>query len=600
MSNGRTGPEIPRQCGFAGVFVAALVILFLCVWNYGYLIVETNDRVPASMAPLIERETGVQVATDDIRVGVYDSPATHRFFREMRFDYESLMESWREFLRGLGFAYRPFYRIDRIGEFDVVIFPFSSCLSDYEARRIKEYLAGGGSILMTGAVGSRYDDGRWRDEPVFGDIVGARFVGNANPSPRGPARLVLNRTLPVSLRRTPRAVLEVPVYNQVLAVRPVGTRMKTVASTGFSAGEDKVEQLTAFSVGPYLKGRVAWSGFRLGAFPPGNEILERAFRELFANTITWLGDLPRISAPLWPGDSDAALGLIVELNTENLPQVIERLASMDAPVALLMTPRQAAQFAKLPGAGDLRAEWIIRLDRAYLAAMTNSPEGWLERLRERVSALAGKPVRGVFFEAIKPRRAARMALRAGFAYLLSPPVDTIEEFPEIYASRRPLGPFEAPEVLSLAPFGRSLPEAVEPTGCHFVLLDSEEFLANPDPFAFAAGSEDRLWVTFPGDIVAWRSDRNSVVMEEEFLPGGRVRLGISNGSYGEFTDFPFRIRFLQPVEEVSIWPKEVGNPPPTVLSKDGAVWTFSISRFRSGRTHEYIFTPLEKTDQPEG
>jgi len=585
--------EIPPQNRFLGVLIAAVIIVGLCCWNYWYLIIETNDRVPPELAPLVERETGATVARDDVRIGVFESLTTRRFFREMDFDYSGVLKEWNDFLRSLGFTFNDFARIEQIEDFDVVIFPFSSCLSEYEARRIKEYIAAGGAVLMTGAVGSRFNDGRWRDQPVYGDIIGARFVGNANPSPQGPARLQLNRQTPVSLRLNPRSIIDIPVYNQVLVVRPFGSRMESVATTVFSAGEGRTETLTAFNVGPYLQGKVAWSGFRLGSHPAGNETIERAVKELFTNTIAWLADRPRVSTPLWPAGYQAALALVVDAESESRLRLLTRIAAVGKPVGVLVAPHEARSFADLPGAKDLDIEWILHIDREFLTAVSEKPTGWLTGVRQRMESIFGKPVHGIRYEALTSRQAAEEALEGGFSYLLAPPSETIEEYPEIYTSRRMLGPLESPEVLSLAPFRTSLPESSEPTDCDFVLLTVDEFLASANLQTRLGEREGFLWVTTPSQIVAWRADRNSVVMNEEFLPGNRLRLNISNGSYREFENFPFRVHFQEPVESVAVWPKAVGVPPPEVLSGEGRDWTFAIRNFRSGRTLEYIFTPDE-------
>ncbi len=585
---------IPKQSGFAGVFVAALVILGLCVWNYWYLLLETNDRMPRIFKPFLQEEGFAAAGETEMRVGVYDSAATRRFFRGMRFDYAGILDSWDRLLRQLGYSHRTFYQIDRIDDFDLLILPFTSCLSDYEAERIKDFVARGGSIFLSGAVGSRFADGAWRDEPIFGDIIGARFAGNANPGPRGPARLTLARDLPVSLRWTPRSVLEIPSYNQVLVVRPIGGRMDVVATAPFFREEETFDELSAFAIGNYLKGRVAWSGFRLGAFPPGDETAERAFRELFTNTIAWLTDRPRVTTPLWPEGKTAALGLVVEASPGEAPRLLSRVDAAGLPLGILVTPREAREVAALPGANLLDVEWILHLDREYLAALGSSPDRWLVSIRKRMEGVLGRPVRGLLHEGARTRSAAETALAAGFDYLLAPPTDGIEQYPEIYASRRPKGPFEPPKTLSLAPFRTSLPGEVAPTDCFFVVLPGADFLALEDPLAFAGKHREDLWVAHPSDLVAWRSDRNSVVMNEEFLPSDRLRLRISNGSYSEFTDFPFSIRFREAVEGVSVWPKAVGQPPPEFVSRKGDSWTFAIGRFRPGMTLEFIFTPRDE------
>jgi len=59
-----------------------------------------------------------------------------------------------------------------------------------------------------------------------------------------------------------------------------------------------------------------------------------------------------------------------------------------------------------------------------------------------------------------------------------------------------------------------------------------------------------------------------------------------------FPQFPFTIHFKKTVSDVAIWPKAVGVPPPKVLSKSPTSWTFAIENFQSGRTLEYIFTPI--------
>ncbi|MFP4492516.1 MAG: hypothetical protein ACLFRP_01330, partial [Puniceicoccaceae bacterium] len=573
---------------------AAVIILGLCVWNYWYLLLETNDGIPRIFKPVL-REAGIAPGGEsEVRVGVYESAATGRFFREMRFDYTGVLDSWERFLRQLGYSHKTFGRIDRIDEFDLLVLPFTSCLSDYEADRIKDFLARGGAVFLSGAVGSRFEDGAWRDEPVFGDIIGARFAGNANPGPRGAARLTLARDLPVSLRWTPRGVLEIPSYNQVLVVRPIGGRMSVVATAPFFRDEETFDELSAFCIGSYLKGRVAWSGFRLGAFPPGDETAERAFRELFTNTIAWLTDRPRVTTPQWPDGKTAALGLVVDAAPGEAPRLLSRLREEGLPVGVLVTPREAREFAALHGLDSSDVEWILHIDRDHRAGRRASPDDWLVLMRKRMERVLGRPVKGLLHEDVRTRSAAETALAAGFDYLLAPPADGIEQYPEIYASRRPKGPFEPPEALSLAPYRTTLPGGVAPTDCFFVVLPGAGFLELDDPLAFAGERREDLWVAHPSDLVAWRSDRNSVVMNEEFLSSDRLRLRISNGSYSEFTDFPFSIRFREAVEGISVWPKAVGQPPPELVSREGDSWTFAIRRFRPGVTLEFIFTPRKK------
>lgn len=589
---------IPAQAGIGGVLVAGFLILAICVWNFWYLILETNDRIPADLDPLIPKSFEAARYENELRIGVYDSAATRLFYRQMRFDYESLLKSWRTFLGDMGFSYQAFRRIDELRDYDLIILPFTSCLSDYEADRIKEFVSQGGRLFMTGTVGARFEDGSWRDEPVFGDIVGARFVGNANPSPQGPARLNLNRDLPVSLRWTPRRSLEIATYNEVLVVRPIGTRMNIVASAPFYREDDSYDELAAICYGSYLKGRIVWSGIRIGAAPIGDETAERAFRELFSNLMIWLTDRPRVTTPTWPAGKRAALGLVIQASDSSPLRLVSQIKQVDAPLGVLVTPRQARAFAEMPGLRGLPIEWILHLDRPLMNIIRSAnPNARVDPAKRRVERLLNTRIRGVMVEGMRPREFARMGLDAGFDYILAPPTDGIEEYPEIYASKRERGPFAAPEVLSLAPFRTSIPEKVSPTDCFFVLLQAEEFLGlEAEEQSLAILGREDIWTTQPHEIVSWRSDRNAVVMDEEFLPDQRLRVRISNGSYSEFAGFPLNIDFGESFETVLIWPKAVGQPPPVLLSNDAGDWSYQIERFRPGMTLEYIFTPQRQTE----
>ncbi|MEM0966281.1 MAG: hypothetical protein AAGJ81_09055 [Verrucomicrobiota bacterium] len=592
----KTSESIPQQAGFFGIFIAALLILAACLWNYWYLIIETNDRIPERFQALVPSSSAFKEYEQKLQIGIYDSASTRRLYRAVRFDYSRVMATWENFLRSIGFAHRQFFKIDEIKQFDLVILPFTSCLSDYESDQIKEFVSEGGSLFMTGAVGSRHEDGIWRDEPVFGDIVGARFVGNANPSPLGPARLELNRNLPVSLRWTPRKSLEIPTYNEVLVTRPIGTRMKTVATAPYYRGEDSFDMLTAFCYGHYLGGRIAWSGFRIGAFQTGDETAERAFRELFSNVLAHLTDRPRVVTPTWPEDKSAAMATIVKVPEEDPYRFVAEATQQKRPVSLLVTPREVRQLGEHAGLGSLDIEWILHLDEGYMDTLQSPAPGWLEGLRAQVGESLNAEIQGVKIDGLRSREAALLALGAGFSYLLAPPTNNIEEYPEIYASSRKAGPLESPTVLSLAPYRTTVPESISPTDCFFVLLDGDRYLET-DEFKPEGVSPSDVWFTLPIEIVNWRSDRNSVVMNEQFLPNDRLSLSISNGSYTEFTDFPFTIRFDRPVEKVNIWPKAVGLKPPKLLSRKGQNWTFLIEKFQPGRTLEYIFTPLGEGEE---
>jgi len=590
--NGKKSKEIPRQAGFFGVFIGALLILGFCSWNYWYLLLETNDRLPESFQSVFPKNQVLSGYTDPVSIGVYDSAATRRVYRTMRFDYGRVLSSWGDFLRRLGLPYSEFLRIDQIDNYDLVILPFTSCLSDYEADRIKNFIADGGAVFMTGAVGSRFEDGSWRDEPIFGDIVGGRFVGNANPSPKGPARLELNRNLTVSLSWTPRKSLTIPPYNEVLVIRPIGTRMEIVARAPYYRGDGSYDNLVAFCYGPYLDGQFAWSGFRIGAYPTGDETAERAFRELFSNVIGMLADRPRVTTTTWPDEKMAALGLVIEVNDGLSLRLMNKISKTETPVSLLVSPREVKQLAESPGIRTMNVEWILHLETEYLTTVSSTPNLWLNKLKARTESLLGSKIFGVAFENLRLRQAAELALDAGFSYLLSPPTENIQEYPEIYASKRPMGPLEVPQVLSLAPYQRTLPKSLNPTDCILVMLTEDEFLEEEDLLSFAGNKKDDIWTTHPIDIVNWRSDRNSVVMDREFLPNDRLRLRMSNGSYSVFPQFPFTIHFKKTVSDVAIWPKAVGVPPPKVLSKSPTSWTFAIENFQSGRTLEYIFTPI--------
>ncbi|MGE9291551.1 MAG: hypothetical protein ACQKBT_11205, partial [Puniceicoccales bacterium] len=367
-------------------------------------------------------------------------------------------------------------------------------------------------------------------------------------------------------------------------VRPIGSRMKVVARAPYYQQDETYDDLVAICYGRYLKGRIAWSGVRIGASPSGDETAERAFRELFANMIVWLTDRPRITTPTWPGNCEAALGLVLEAPESSALRFFAKIKEIDHPLGMLVTPKQAREFSEIPGIESLPVEWILHIDSDYLHLVEEAENSDnLKITKRRVEEMLRTVVAGVRVDDVRSRDVANLALEAGFSYLLAPPTDGIEEYPEIYASMREMGPLEAPVVLSLAPFRESLPERISPTDCFFVLLPAETFLDTPLPLRFPGIEENQeLWMTYPAEIVNWRSDRNSVVMDQEFLPDDRLRLRISNGSYTEFHQFPFTIGFGDEIEEVLVWPKAVGQAPPDLVSRNQGNWSYEIERFRPG------------------
>lgn len=587
---------IPFQSSLGLFVLCAAVLIFLAVYNYRVLVLETNDRVPPILQPVMQF-TGVErtVETHPARVGIFDSLSTRRFFREMNVNHSESVRSWLSFTNRLGLDASTFQSVDELSSFDIVILPETVSLSAYETRQLKSFIAGGGGIFLVGAVGSRDETGRWQTLPFFGDIVGMRFVGNANPSPLGPARLAIENQAEISLSWTPRQQITVPSYNQVLVGRIVEQRATPVVKTAFFQADDQPLRLSAFAYGPYLSGRFVWSGFNLSPQGPNDATGERAIDELFSESLIWLSNLPRVRTPVWPRGNDQALSLVLKLEPADLPRLENfrnsRLADM--PVTLLIPSARMDEYAKALGPLPTGVEVALQVSQDSLRhyADPNDAGVWLRTQRERASRLFGREVYGLRMYRVSPRVYSRVALRSGFTYFLAEPTGEIEDFPEIFATARLEGLLRPPRKIAFAPFQNFQPdEEGRPSG--IVLVNFGE-LFGPEP-KFTAGDllrDNAVWLSTVAENVRWRTVRNAVVMDREFLPGGRLRINLSNGSYETLEDFPFLVTLPRATQSVAVWPKAVRMRAPQSREVEPGLWEFSLDEFVGGRTYEFILTP---------
>lgn len=295
----------PRPRTFALCLALGAVVL-LCVQVGVYLLIlqDTVGGVAFLTAP---RPRDPSMTHERLAV-VLKSEATAQLWS--REGHEQKLRAWTEALEAAQLPYRvvpePMLP-DALGHATVLILPAAACLGEPARGAVQAFLALGGGVVATGAVGARNGDCSWRGWDLLTQLTGAEQI--AAVSPAG-AVFAAFRGGEFSEGETPAGYrLELPYQELVLVetqhppayasdwrLRPVRNSLPSASAL-----------VTRHEVG---RGRVVWLGFDesgAGRRQAPQHILEA----YLGASAAYAGREPLATVATWPGRRPAAATVIV-------------------------------------------------------------------------------------------------------------------------------------------------------------------------------------------------------------------------------------------------------------------------------------------------
>ncbi|MCD6360650.1 MAG: beta-galactosidase, partial [Armatimonadetes bacterium] len=158
----------------------------------------------------------------------YSPPSIHGATATGLFDYRDRLRNYQTNLTNIGkvlqechyqynFIHEEQMRNGELSDYRVLIMPWSSCVSEAEARVIEEFVRGGGTLIADSFCGVR--DGHGAPRAMLDDIFGVRQPLDAPEL--APAELTVGGDVPASLRGL-EELGAVPVASGASGVEPAG------------------------------------------------------------------------------------------------------------------------------------------------------------------------------------------------------------------------------------------------------------------------------------------------------------------------------------------------------------------------------------------
>ncbi len=304
---------------------------------------------------------------------LFDSRRNADYFPGEGF-YAGELDRWRDLLTEAGGRIREVGTADELRDVDVsevLVLPEAPCLSTPERSAILEHVARGGSLVSNSALGARDGACDWLGWQTLARLTGAEAAVEL------PTREALYLTVPggvalspgldpgtrIELRPDRSVALRLPgarVYWSDWAMNPAPD------GQGSRAGVAAVADRTAAG------GRIAWYGLRVGqAAGPADEV---HLRRLVTNGVRWAAGIASASPSPWPGGSQAAMVLTLDVESEprnalGVAQLLERERLPGSFFAVTQIVAEDEDLARaLALAGELGSQTASHIPLAGLTA----------------------------------------------------------------------------------------------------------------------------------------------------------------------------------------------------------------------------------------
>ena len=281
----------------------------------------------------------------DQPIYLYSSPNTAQYVRTQETSYENTLGRWRKYLKRYGKNYRDLSKAELAGAVDpgVLILASAQVLDDEEKRSIAEFVARGGSIWGTWAVGSRSLDGRFTGYDYLERLFNLKVLGRYKVDtewflmPFGDGPL----TWPVPAGRR----MAVGEISDDMLIRVQSDNLAAVFMDWMRTKEE------AGPGGAIAFNESGASRFVYFAFPEKawNYHKQSDWNAILDSTMAWLRREPRVFKGAWPSGKHAAH--LMEMDTEDkffsAPNFATHLESIGAKGTFYCLTSMAVQHPKI-------------------------------------------------------------------------------------------------------------------------------------------------------------------------------------------------------------------------------------------------------------
>ena len=182
-----------------GIYLPAFVIGGLALLALIYLLAMRTlgwpvpDRIDTALPPIVRSEGNREVV-------LYVSPTTKQYLESVGGNYEVLLAPWRKHLAAHRWQVTEASTPDALAGLDkqILVVPSAVALSAAEREAMEAFKAGGGSVLLTWASGTRDDAKQWAGWEWLERMGQARVMGEVAKAEDAPGFLVLNGESPIN------------------------------------------------------------------------------------------------------------------------------------------------------------------------------------------------------------------------------------------------------------------------------------------------------------------------------------------------------------------------------------------------------------------
>lgn len=261
--------------------------------------------------------------------------------------------------------------------YKVIILPGDKSISDKEMVQLKKYVEKGGSVFVTGGIGTYSDEGKWRGWNFFTEVFGMSFNKEIKPEETYKVH-TLRGNLPLTGGVPTGYALKIatwdrPIYAEVL--EPRTTQVSFWYDFRHEAGlvMEEIQKSAGIAFGTYGKGRFVWFGFEINSIY-GQQEDYIYFEKLLQNSVNWLTYNPTSYIKDWPAPYAAAAIIVPTVASEewNINNIANILNEQKVNATYFISPDKATQNKNIISQLSRNSTIGAILDVGYLTSSNDT------------------------------------------------------------------------------------------------------------------------------------------------------------------------------------------------------------------------------------